>query len=162
MSWRVVFTGVSLAAAAIVAEAAVSSPSPEAAVRAAYAADAAALRGDAGVMADPYARERFFSRSLLKAIETDEADAVAANVAPGAPADPFSDLAPHLVDLRITPVSENGASAKVCSEFARGDGAREQLTYALVFERHEWRIDNISYRFLDGEKRTLREMTAAK
>ncbi len=160
MSLRVVFTGICLAAAALAAEAAVTSPSPEAAVRAAYAAEAANARGDAG--ASENYRERFFSRSLLRAIQTDEADAVAVNAAPGAPVDPFSDSAPHLVNLRITPVSENGGSAKVRAEFARGDGAREQLTYALIFERDEWRIDDISYGFLNGEARTLREMTAAK
>jgi hypothetical protein len=160
---RVVFTGICLAAAALVAESAVSSQSPEAAVSAAYAADALALqRGGAGVIGDPAARERFFSRSLLRAIETGEMEAVTANAASRIPADPFSDSGPHLVDLRITPVSEDGASAKVLAEFARGDGAREQLTYALVFERREWRIDDISYGFLDGEKRTLREGIVAK
>ena len=42
------------------------------------------------------------------------------------------------------------------AEFARGDGARERLTYAMVYERGEWRIDDITYAMLDGESHTLR------
>ena len=52
-------------------------------------------------------------------------------------------------------------TAKVLAEFARGDGARERLTYAMVFERGEWRIDDITYAMLDGESHTLRGMLAA-
>ena len=76
------------------------------------------------------------------------------------PADPFSDSSPHLVDLKVAATSENGASATVVVDFARGDGARERLTYALVMERREWRIDDIDYALLDGESRTLRGMIA--
>jgi hypothetical protein len=140
-----------LASIALAAEAAIPETSPEAAVRAAYAADALALREN-GVpaMSDAVVGEKLFSRSLLRAI----------NVATRLPADPFSDSSPHLVDLKIAPASENGASATVVVDFARGDGARERLTYALVLERHEWRIDDIGYALLDGESRTLRGMIA--
>ena len=140
-----------LASIALAAEAAIPEASPEAAVRAVYAADALALR-DRGVpaMSDAGVGEKLFSRSLLRAI----------NVAPKPPADPFTDSSPHLVDLKIAPASENGGSATVVVDFARGDGARERLTYALVLERREWRIDNIGYALLDGENRTLRGMIA--
>jgi hypothetical protein len=154
---RVFFVVACLASFALVAEAAISSTSPEAAVRAAYAADAFALWGAGpGVMSDQAARERVFSRSLLRAIEARETEAQRVNTAAGTPADPFSDSAPQVMDLRITPISEDGASAKVLAEFARGDGGREQLTYSLVFERREWRIDDIKYSFLNGVDRTLR------
>src|SRR5580704_605928 len=133
-----------LASIALAAEAAIPEASPEAAVRAAYAADALALR-DKGVpaMSDAVVGEKLFSRSLLRAI----------NAAPEPPGDPFSDSSPHLVGLKI-------ASATVVADFARGDGARERLTYALVLERREWRIDDIGYALLDGESRTLRGMIA--
>jgi hypothetical protein len=66
-----------------------------------------------------------------------------------------------MMALKVAPISENRDAAKVLAEFARGDGAREQLTYAIVFERGEWRIDDIHYAMLDGESRTLRGMLAA-
>ncbi len=140
-----------LAFVALAAEAAIPQPSPEAAVRAAYAADALALRDSgAGAISDPGARERLFSRSLLRQISG----------ASTIPADPFGDSSPHLVDLKIAAASENGAAATVAVDFARGDGARERLTYTLVLERREWRIDDIAYATLDGESRTLRGMIA--
>jgi hypothetical protein len=140
-----------LAFIALAAQAAIPEASPEAAVRAAYAADALALRDNGvPVISDAVVGEKLFSRSLLRTM----------NVAPKLPADPFSDSSPHLVDLKIAPASENGASATVVVDFARGDGARERLTYALVMERREWRIDDIDYALLDGESRTLRGMIA--
>jgi hypothetical protein len=35
------------------------------------------------------------------------------------------------------------------------------LTYALVLERGEWRVDDIDYAMLDGQRRTLRDILAA-
>jgi hypothetical protein len=147
---------------ALAAEAGINRHSPEAAVKAAYAADETALQGrGAGVMGDNTLRARFFSRSLLRSIAADE---IIAGVRDGPPAllrDPFSDEAPHLVALSIAPISESRAAAKVLAEFARGDGARERLTYAMVLDRGEWRVDDIIYATLDGESHTLRGMLAA-
>jgi hypothetical protein len=112
-------------------------------------------------MGDNTLRARFFSRSLLRSIAADE---IIAGVRDGPPAflrDPFSDQAPHLVALSVAPISESRDEAKVLAEFARGDGAREQLTYAMVLERGEWRINDITYAMLDGESHTLRGMLAA-
>ena len=62
----------------------------------------------------------------------------------------------------VWPRSRKLATApRVVAEFARGDGARERLTYAMLFERGEWRIDNIVYSTLDGQSHTLRGMLAA-
>ncbi len=150
-----------LGSMAIAAEAAISRTSPEAAVRAAYVADALALQSDrGGAISDPIVRERLLSRSLLRAIDADEANALALNTAPKFPTDPFTDASPRLVDLRIAQASESGGSATVAVDFARGDGAREHLTYALVLEHGEWRIDDIGYALLDGQSRTLRGMVA--
>jgi hypothetical protein len=144
---------------ALAAEAGINRHSPEAAVNAAYVADEAALhgRGD-GIMGDNTLRARFFSRSLLRSIAAEE---IIADGPPAALRDPFSDLAPHLVALSVAPISETRDTAKVLAEFARGDGARERLTYAMLFERGEWRIDDIIYSTLDGESHTLRGMLAA-
>jgi hypothetical protein len=147
---------------ALAAEAGINRHSPEGVVKAAYVADQAAIEGrGTGVMGDNTLRARFFSRSLLRSIAADE---IIAGVRDGPPAllrDPFSDEAPHLVALTIAPISENRDAAKVLAEFARGDGAREQLTYAMVLDHGEWRIDDINYATLDGESHTLRGMLAA-
>ncbi len=145
---------------ALAAEAGISRHSPAAAVNAAYTADGAALQGrGAGIMGDNMLRARFFSRSLLRSIAAGEV------IASGKPSpsirDPFTDQAPHLVALSVAPISETRDAAKVLAEFARGDGARERLTYAMLFERGEWRIDDIDYATLDGESHTLRGMLAA-
>jgi hypothetical protein len=145
---------------ALAAEAGINRHSPEAAVNAAYAADEGALhgRGD-GVMGDNMLRARFFSRSLLRSIAAGEV--IASVNASRSLRDPFTDQAPHLVALSVAPISETHDAAKVLAEFARGDGARERLTYAMVLERGEWRIDDIVYATLDGESHTLRGMLAA-
>jgi hypothetical protein len=138
---------------ALAAEASISRHAPEEAVKAAYAADMSSIQGKrAGVMGDPTARAHFFTRSLARAIDGAEQAA----------GEPFTDQAPHLVDLSVAEVSESGPKANVVAEFARGDGARERLTYALVLEHGEWRIDDINYAYLDGEEHTLRGALAGK
>jgi hypothetical protein len=146
---------------ALAAEAGINRHSPEAAVNAAYVADEATLQSrGAGIMGDKTLRARFFSRSLLRSIAAAEVMASSVN-ASQAIRDPFTDQAPHLVALSVAPISETRAAAKVLAEFARGDGAREQLTYSMLFERGEWRVDDIAYSTLDGESHTLRGMLAA-
>jgi hypothetical protein len=112
-------------------------------------------------MGDNTLRARFFSRSLLRSIAAEEVMSGGLNLSPAVARDPFSDEAPHLVDLSVNPVSETRDAAKVLAEFARGDGARERLTYAMLFERGEWRIDDITYATLDGASHTLRGILAA-
>jgi len=142
---------------ALAAEAGIGRHSPEAAVKAAYAADKTAIeRRGAGVMGDNRLRARLFSRSLLRSIAANELVADARESTPTIPRDPLSDQAPHMVALSVTPISETRDAAKVLAEFARGDGARERLTYALVYERGAWRIDDIDYAMLDGESHRLR------
>ena len=147
---------------ALAAETAINRHSPDAAVKAAYAADETAIQGrGAGIMGDNALRARFFSRSLLRSIAANEIVADAHNAPPALVGDPFSDEAPHMVALRVDPISETRDAAKVLAEFARGDGARERLTYAMVYERGGWRIDDITYAMLDGESHTLRGELAA-
>ena len=147
---------------ALAAEAGINRHSPEAAVTVAYSADGAAIQGHGpGIMGDNTLRARFFSRSLLRSIAAEEVMSVGHSLSPAAARDPFSDEAPHLVDLSVNPVSETRDAAKVLAEFARGDGARERLTYAMLFERGEWRIDDITYATLDGASHTLRGILAA-
>jgi hypothetical protein len=144
---------------ALAAEAGINRHSPEAAVKAAYEADQTAIEGrGAGIMDDNVLRARFFSRSLLRSIAADE---LTPDAAPALVRDPFSDQASHMAALTVAPVSESRDEAKVLAEFARGDGARERLTYDMVFERGEWRIDNIVYAMLDGQSHTLRGVLAA-
>jgi hypothetical protein len=157
---RILATVACLLPFALAAEAGINRHSPEDAVAGVYAADEAAIQGrGAGVMGDNTLRARFFSRSLLRSIAAEEV--IGGNTSPAIARDPFSDHAPHLVGLSVAPISETRGAAKVLAEFARGDGAREQLTYAMLFERGEWRINDIVYSTLDGESHTLRGMLAA-
>jgi hypothetical protein len=143
----------------LAAEAGINRHSPEDSVIGAYSADEGAIHGrGAGIMGDNTLRARFFSRSLLRSLAAEE---VIGGNASSVARDPFTDHAPHLVALRVAPISESHGTAKVLAEFARGDGAREQLTYAMLFERGEWRIDDIVYSTLDGESHTLRGTLAA-
>ena len=159
---RILVTVACLLPFALAAQAGIDRHSPEAAVKAAYAADETAIeRRGAGIMGDNTLRARFFSRSLLRSIAANELVADARKSAPRIVGDPLSDQAPHMVALSVTPISETRDAAKVLAEFARGDGARERLTYALVYERGAWRIDDIDYAMLDGESHTLREMLDA-
>ena len=159
---RVVVTVACLLPFALAAEAGINRHSPEETVKAAYAADQAAIQGrGAGIMGDNTLRAHFFSRSLLRSIAADEVLASGRHGSAATDRDPFSDHAPHLVGLSVAPISETHSSAKVGAEFARGDGARERLTYAMLFERGEWRIDDITYATLDGESHTLRGKLAA-
>ena len=108
---------------------------------------------------------RFFSRSLLRSIAAEEVIAGGARCRrPRSSAIRSATQAPYLVALSIAPVSERCDTTKRCprAEFARGDGAREQLTYTMVFERGEWRIDDIAYAMLDGESHSLSGELAAK
>lgn len=159
---RILVTAACLLPFGLAAEAGINRHSPEAAVTAAYAADEAAIQGRGpGIMGDNMLRARFFSRSLLRSIAAEEVMSGGLSVSPAVAGDPFSDEAPHLVDLSVNPVSETRDAAKVLAEFARGDGARERLTYAMLFERGEWRIDDITYATLDGASHTLRGLLAA-
>jgi hypothetical protein len=156
---RILVTVASLLPFALAAEAGIDRHSPEAAVKAAYAANETAIeRQGGGIMGDNTLRARFFSRSLMRSIAGSELVTDAHESTPAIVGDPLSDQAPHMLALSVTPISETRDAAKVLAEFARGDGARERLTYALVYERGAWRIDDIDYAMLDGESHTLRGM----
>src|SRR5277367_3657051 len=143
---RIVVAVACLLPFALAAEAAINRHSPEAAVRAAYVADEVSILGRSdGIMGDNTLRARFFSRSLLRSIAAEEIIAGVRNGPPAVLRDPFGDLSPHLVALKVAPISETRDAAKVLADFARGDGARERLTYAMLFERGEWQIDDIVY-----------------
>ncbi|HEY1863229.1 MAG TPA: hypothetical protein VGG77_05965, partial [Roseiarcus sp.] len=87
---------------ALAAEAGINRHSPEAAVKAAYAADEVAIQGrGAGIMGDNTLRARFFSRSLLRSIAADDVVASGHDASRAIVRDPFSDQAPHLVGLSV-------------------------------------------------------------
>src|SRR5277367_5480219 len=97
---------------ALAAEAGINRHSPEAALKAAYAADETAIQGrGVGVMGDNTLRARFFSRSLLRSIAAEEIIADARSAPPAIVGDPFTDEAPHMVALRVAPVSETRDAA---------------------------------------------------
>jgi len=137
---------------------------PDAVVREIYAADASSINGTGtGVMGDPAARARFFSASLLHAIDADEAAAAKRNEPPTIEGDPFTDAQEsRLDDLRISILSAGAAKANVLAQFGRIDGTREQLTFSLILEKGHWRVDDIAYARADTPPRTLRGLLAGK
>jgi Protein of unknown function (DUF3828) len=137
---------------------------PDAVIREIYAADASSINGTgAGVIGDKAARARFFSSSLLRAVEANEAGAAKRNEPPAIDGDPFTDAQESsLDDLRISIVSVAGAKAGVTAGFGRLDGTREQLTYSLILEKGHWRVDDIAYARADQPPRTLRGMLGGK
>ncbi len=83
---RVLVTVACLLPFALAAEAGIDRHSPEAAVKAAYAAEETAIEGrGAGVMGDNTLRARYFSRSLLRSISANELVADARESAPAIP-----------------------------------------------------------------------------
>ena len=156
---RILVAAACLLPFALAAEASINRHSPAAVVEAAYAADQTAIQaGGDGIMGDNVLRARVFSRSLLRSIAANE---LIPTASPAIIRDPLSDQAPHMAAIDVALVSESRDEAKVLAEFARGDGARERLTYDMVFERGEWRIDDIVYATLDGRSHTLRGVLAA-
>jgi hypothetical protein len=110
------------------------------------------------------ATARFFSRAVLRVL------GAAQKHAPGSPiidGDPFTDMrdSAGFKDLKISVLSASAAIASVLADFDRGDGdhgagTREQLTYSLVMERGQWRVDDIAYSRAHGSTNTLREPPA--
>ena len=147
-----------------IAPAATALEAPDAVVRELYAADAPSIKGTGqGVMGKGAARPRFLSRALLQAFDADERAAAARKEPPTIEGDPFTDSQESgLKDLKISLLSASADKASVLADFDRGDGAREQLTYALVLEKSRWRVDDIAYARADGSKDQLRGLLHGK
>src|ERR1700743_1129266 len=95
---------------------------PDAVVRAIYAADAPSIKGTGlGVMDDKAAEARFFTAALLRAITAD-AKAAPKRPEPGnLEGDPFADAQdPTVSDLKISLESADSAHASVTADFDRG------------------------------------------
>ena len=145
----------------------------DAAIRALYAADKSFIDGKGqGVMGSKALRERFLSKSLLRAIALDERSAAKRKEPPNLEGDPFLDSQeldsqeldsqePDFKDLKVTPISQEGDRAQVLADFAR-IGGRETLTYSLVREGGAWRVDDVAYVRTDGSRETLRAELKAK
>jgi hypothetical protein len=108
-------------------------------------------------MGDKAERARFFSAGLLRKIAADEAAAKKRGEPPNLDGDPFVDAQEATVnDLKISIVSVAGAKASVLADFDRGAGEREKITYSLVLEKGQWRVDDIAYARASEPARTLR------
>ena len=137
------------------------SAAPEAAIKALYIEDTRSIVGSGeGVMGSRTARERFFTRAALKALNDNEKAAEKRGQAPTIEGDPFIDAEEaDFADLHIAKLSGDDQTAAVAAEFARpNEKAREKITYSLVFERGRWRIDDMSWDRANGAGETLRGM----
>jgi len=143
---------------AIASAAYAAGETPDAIVKAIYVADVPSIKGTGlGIMGDKAARARFFSAGLLRAIAADEKAAAKRNEPPNLDGDPFADAQdPIVIDLKISLVSTADARASVLADFDRGGNKREQVTYSMVMERGQWRVDDIAYALPGEPVRTLR------
>lgn len=147
-----------------VAEAAATAGSPEDAIRALYAADAPfAKNTGAGVMGSGKLLARFLSGALDTALSDDRKSAAKRGEPPTIEGDPFVDSQEAgAKDFTIRLIVAAPAKAEVGVDFDHGDGQRETVTYALVFERGQWRIDDIAYKRQDGSTDTIRKTLRLK
>jgi hypothetical protein len=135
---------------AIASAAHAAEETPDAIVKAIYVADAPSIKGTGlGIMGDKAARARFFSAGLLRAIAADEKAAAKRNEPPNLDGDPFADAQDPIVIAA-------DARASVLADFDRGGNKREQVTYSMVMERGQWRVDDIAYALPGEPVRTLR------
>jgi hypothetical protein len=142
--------------------------SPVDTIKALYAADAPFYKNTGeGVMGDEKARARFFSKALLAALRKDEADADKRGEPPTIEGDPFTDSQePGTKDFKYTQVSTTANKAVVRANFDRGDGSgREDVTYSLILEGGQWRVDDIAYKRLSdpvGPEENMRKTLGMK
>ena len=135
------------------------STAPETAIKALYIADTRSILGvGEGVMGSRAAREKFFSRAALKALDADEKAAEKRGEPPTIEGDPFTDAdQPDFADLHISKLSGDDQTASVAAEFARpSEKVREKITYSLIFERGQWRINDMIWDRASGAGETLR------
>jgi hypothetical protein len=132
---------------------------PEATIKALYIEDTRSILGAGeGVMGSRAAREKFFSRAALKALNDDEKAAEKRGEPPTIEGDPFIDAEdPDFADLNISRLSVDDQTASVAAEFARpSEKVREKITYSLIFERGRWRIDDMIWGRANGAGETFR------
>jgi hypothetical protein len=137
-------------------------------IKALYAADAPFWKGTGeGLMGDDKGRARFFSKAVLAALKKDEADADKRGEPPTIEGDPFTDSQePGTKDFKYTLVSATANKAVVRANFDRGDtSGREDVTYSLILEGGQWRVDDIGYKRLSdpvGPEENLRKTLGMK
>lgn len=165
------FRFVTLASALLIGTAALGAAAPQGpldTVKALYAADAPFYKNTGeGVMGDDKARARFFSKAVLAALKKDEADANKRGEPPTIEGDPFTDSQePGTRDFKYTLVSATANKAVVRANFDRGDGSgREDVTYSLILEAGQWRVDDIAYKRISdpvGPEENLRKTLGMK
>jgi Protein of unknown function (DUF3828) len=139
-------------------------PDPVATIRALYAADAPFINNTGeGVMGSGKLLARFLSADLNRQLTADAKAAAKRREPPTIEGDPFVDSQESgAKDFKISLVTTEADSAQVRSEFDKGDGEREQVTFSMRFERGAWRIDDIAYKRADGSSDTIRQTLQGK
>jgi hypothetical protein len=147
-------------------------PDPVATIRAVYAADAPFIdnKGE-GIMGSAKLLARFLSADLNRLMTADAKAAAKRKEPPTIEGDPFVDSQEGgAKDFHISLIATDADRtqdkvqdrARVRAEFDKGDGAREEVTFSLVFQRGAWRIDDIAYKRTDGSSDTIRETLKVK
>ena len=147
-------------------------PDPVATVKALYAADAPFINNTGeGVMGSGKLLARFLSADLNRLLTADAKAAAKRKEPPTVEGDPFLDSQEGgAKDFKISLVTGSADNAmpkeqdkaQVKAEFDKGGGEREEVTFAMVFQRGAWRIDDIAYKRADGSGDTIRETLKGK
>lgn len=137
---------------------------PDEAIRALYAADAPFLNNTGqGVTGSKALMARFLSKALNKLIDDDAKAADKRGEPPTIEGDPFVDSQEGgSKDFKISVLSASADKAQVLANFDKDGASREDVTFSLILERGQWRIDDIAYKRADGSAETIREILKGK
>jgi len=137
---------------------------PDEAIRALYAADAPFLNNTGqGVTGSKTLMARFLSKALNKLLDDDAKAADKRGEPPTIEGDPFVDSQEGgSKDFKISVLSVNGDKAQVLANFDKDGASREDVTYSMIVERGQWRIDDIAYKRADGSAETIRQILKGK
>lgn len=137
---------------------------PDETVRALYAADAPFINNTGqGVTGSKKLMARFLSKALDKLLDDDAKAADKRGEPPTIEGDPFVDSQEGgSKDFKISVLSASADKAQVLANFDKDGVSREDVTYSLILERGQWRIDDIAYKRADGSAETIREILKGK
>ena len=137
---------------------------PDEAIRALYAADAPFINNTGqGVTGSKKLMARFLSKALDKLLDDDAKAADKRGEPPTIEGDPFVDSQEGgSKDFKISVLSASADKAQVLANFDKDGVSREDVTYSLILERGQWRIDDIAYKRADGSAETIREILKGK
>jgi len=149
---------VAVPAVAVAAAKPAATLTPDETIRSLYAADKPFIDNTGqGVTGSKKLMARFLSKSLNKLLDADEKAAAKRGEPPTIEGDPFVDSQEGgSKDFKISVLSADAAKAQVLANFDKDGASREDVTFSMILEGGQWRIDDIAYKRADGSTDTIR------